>query len=508
MTIQTESHLKAGTSAAIAAVVIVVIALATLIAAPSMSSVWGEATDPTISAAADAAPSTSATPTGDVTRATVTVTGMSFSPSQVDVPLGNDLELTIINDGTVSHDIVFESGAASSLLTPGTSETIEVGPILYDQEAWCSVPGHRQMGMRLMVNATGSESPVSAPSTTSPERLSVAATSASVPMDALLDSAASTDPYPAVLPPLMEETTRRYTFEVTETNEVLAQGTTRELWTFNGTSPGPVLHGRVGDKFIVTLENNGTMGHSIDFHAGDVSPDLPMRTIEPGESLVYEFTAHRSGIWMYHCSTMPMSLHIGNGMFGAVIIEPDDLPEVDQSYVLIQSEVYVAAPLSTEVANEGDAPTVDGHHSSAGPVENGTGTRAAHTGAAQVDGSADTLMAFNGRPFQYDAHPLTVQTGDRVRMWILDVGPDAALSFHVVGAQFDTVWTEGAYSLVRGQAANEGTEGETGAQVLPLLAAQGGFIEFVPREAGRYTFVNHIMTLAERGAHGTLVVHD
>ena len=68
-----------------------------------------------------------------------------------------------------------------------------------------------------------------------------------------------------------------------------------------------------------------------------------MRTIAPGESLLYKFTATRAGIWMYHCSTMPMSAHIANGMFGTVVIEPDDLPEVDKSYVLAQSEFYLGA---------------------------------------------------------------------------------------------------------------------------------------------------------------------
>ena len=105
--------------------------------------------------------------------------------------------------------------------------------------------------------------------------------------------------------------------------------------------PGPTLHGRIGDTFVVTLVNHGTVGHSIDFHAGEVAPDGPMRTIAPGASLTYRFTADRAGAWLYHCSTMPMSAHIAAGMHGAVVIEPKGLPDVDRSYVLVQSEVYV-----------------------------------------------------------------------------------------------------------------------------------------------------------------------
>ena len=77
-------------------------------------------------------------------------------------------------------------------------------------------------------------------------------------------------------------------------------------WTFNGQSPGPTLHGRVGDIFDITLVNEGSIGHSIDFHAGSLAPEGPMRTIEPGQRLTYRFTATRAGAWLYHCSTMPI----------------------------------------------------------------------------------------------------------------------------------------------------------------------------------------------------------
>jgi len=80
-----------------------------------------------------------------------------------------------------------------------------------------------------------------------------------------------------------------------------------------------------GDVFEVTLVNDGTIGHSIDLHAGALAPDQPMRTVEPGRSLTFQFTATRGGIWMYHCSSMPTSGHIANGIFGVVIIDPPGL---------------------------------------------------------------------------------------------------------------------------------------------------------------------------------------
>ncbi|MBD4651891.1 multicopper oxidase domain-containing protein, partial [Xanthomonas citri pv. citri] len=92
---------------------------------------------------------------------------------------------------------------------------------------------------------------------------------------------------------------------------------------------------RIGDEMRVHLVNRGTMGHSLDFHAGTVSPTRVMRTIAPGQELDYNFTLHRAGIWLYHCSTAPMSAHIAAGMFGAVIVPPHDLPRADREFYLV-----------------------------------------------------------------------------------------------------------------------------------------------------------------------------
>ena len=135
----------------------------------------------------------------------------------------------------------------------------------------------------------------------------------------------------------------RRTLTVRDVEREVAPGVTQRLWTFDGTAPGPVLHGRSGTSSRSPWSTTGTVGHSIDFHAGALAPDEPMRTIPPGESLTYRFTATRSGIWMYHCSTMPMSVHIANGMFGAVVIDPPRPAAVDREYVLVQSELYLGA---------------------------------------------------------------------------------------------------------------------------------------------------------------------
>ncbi|WP_239022369.1 hypothetical protein [Raineyella fluvialis] len=175
-----------------------------------------------------------------------------------------------------------------------------------------------------------------------------------------------------------------------------------------------------------------------------------------------------------------MSLHIANGMYGAVVIDPPDLPPVDQEYLLVQGEQYY--------------------------------------GPAGAPGNADKIAArtpdavvFNGYPNQYDRTPLTAKAGQRVRIWVLDAGPNESLAFHVVGAQFDSVWKEGGWLLRCGQAPGQASgactkPGIGGSQTLDLLASQGGFVELSPPAAGHYSVVNHEMTLAERGAHGVLAV--
>jgi nitrite reductase (NO-forming) len=256
----------------------------------------------------------------------------------------------------------------------------------------------------------------------------------------------------------------------------VAPGTTQRLWTYDGSVPGPTLRGRVGDRFVITLVNDGTMGHSIDFHAGERAPDEVMRTIPPGGRLVYRFTAERAGVWMYHCSTMPMTAHIAAGLFGAVVIEPRDLAPVDRSFLLVQSELYL-------------------------------GPEGAEVDADKASAEEPDLVVFNGYANQYDHRPLRVRSGDRVRIWVLDAGPNRATSFHVVGGQLDATYAEGAW-LLRDGGGSGGGGGDGGAQSLALAPSQGGFVELSLTEPGDYPFVSHVMVDAERGAHGILRVTD
>ena len=247
---------------------------------------------------------------------------------------------------------------------------------------------------------------------------------------------------------------------------------------------GPVLHGKLGDVFEITLENNGSMGHSLDFHAGMVSPDNTMKTIAPGEKLTYRFEATGSGIWLYHCSTAPMSLHMAAGMYGAVIIDPPDLEPVDHEYVMVQNETYLTDTGQTAA----------------------DGNKLAEVSSDGIAAGTPSLTMFNGHATQYVNQPLEVKTGERVRIWLLAAGPSKGMSFHVVGSQFDTVDKEGGYLLRDGR----DPYGESGghSQALDLDSAQGGFVEMQFREPGTYTFVNHRFAEMERGAMGHIKVTD
>lgn len=428
-------------------------------------------------------------PDAPVMTVHVEAADMHFTPAVIEVPVGTRLVVELANtDASQVHDLVFANGVGSQRLAPGGTQTLDVGVITGNLDGWCSVVGHRQMGMTLTVAAvegdtsaapgegdgTGGAAPGEGgighdghvPAPGSGIDLTAAPGPGFTPADAVLPP----------LPPSTGPTTHRVTLTVEDTQVEVAPGVTQTLWTYNGTAPGPVLHGRVGDTFEVTLVNSASMGHSVDFHAGSLAPNEPMRTIAPGESLTYTFTASRAGIWMYHCSTMPMTAHIANGMYGAVVIEPQGLPAVDRSYVVVQGEYYLGDHAGGEVDT------------------------------AKIAAREPDLVVFNGYANQYVFSPLSASVGERVRVWVLDAGIERATSFHVVGGQFDVVWAEGAYLLggAGGGAPADGMAG--GSQALALSPAQGGFVELVFPEAGTYPFVSHYMIDAEAGAQGRFEV--
>jgi len=415
------------------------------------------------------------TPTGNTVNATITVEGLRFVPDTVDVTPGDRLVITLDNTADQVHDLVLATGQTTGRIAARAKGTLDAGIVAGPIEGWCSIAGHRAQGMVFHVTAGGASAGGhqhggGQSKHTGSGNDAVPDYSARLPADFKAFDAALP---PAPASPDGGPMTHRHTFTVKEQVMQVGAGVTQRRLTFNGQVPGPVLRGKVGDTFEITLVNDGTMSHSLDFHAGITPPDKAMRSINPGESLVYTFKAQHSGIWLYHCSTSPMSLHLAAGMHGAVIIDPPGLPAVDREYAIVASEVYLGP--------EGGEPNTD-----------------------KIAAKTPDLMTFNGVAFQYHQQPLKAKVGERVRFWVMAAGPSLPTPFHVVGLQFDQVFFEGAWTL--GGPGQIGNAWSGGSQALGLQPAQGGFVECVASEPGHYVFVSHSFADMEKGAHGVLEV--
>ena len=471
--------------------------------AVAMAFLLGFAVNPSALNLPSVSSSGSVAATGQTTTVQVKATSnYRFTPAEVEVPAGNRLVVEVTNDDEgMTHDLTFDNGATTGIINPGETKTVDAGVITADQEGYCSVAGHRALGMVFKVKATGaSANQVAqgghnhgstgthnhAASGSTPTLMTVA--NSKINMSAAPGSGYKyrdpNIPAPNTAEKVNGKTVRKVTLEVEEVDREVAPGVTVHMWTFNGQNMAPILRGKVGDVFEITLINNGTMGHSLDFHAGMVSPDNTMKTIAPGERLVYRFEAKAAGIWLYHCGTAPLSLHMTQGMYGAVIIDPADMDQVDHEYVMVQGEAYLHDTGKT--ASDGN--------------------KLAENSPELIAAGTPTLTMFNGHATQYKAKPLQVKKGERIRVWVMAAGPNLGTSFHVVGSQFDTVYKEGGYLMRRGADAFGSRDGHS--QALDLAPAQGGFVEMKFLESGTYMFVNHSFSEMERGAAGKIVVTD
>ncbi len=273
----------------------------------------------------------------------------------------------------------------------------------------------------------------------------------------------------ATLPPLISTgDTVSLTITATDATIEIASGVSYQAWTFDGTVPGPILHVRQGQTVNVTFVNHGEMSHSIDFHAAQVLPDVAYRSINPGQSLSFSFVARTAGAFLYHCGTPPVLLHIGNGMYGAIIVDPDPpLPAAEASYVLVQGEWYtrqVNANLMTGDYNK-------------------------------MMAMAPDEVVFNGAASQYKDHPLQAKAGQRIRLYVVNAGPNLTSAFHVIGAIFSDVYPDG-----------DPTHALTGVSTYGIAPGEGAVFDLVIPQSGSYPFVDHSMRDMMLGAVGVITV--
>jgi len=282
---------------------------------------------------------------------------------------------------------------------------------------------------------------------------------------------------PEVPPPITRTHASRVKveMEVTETIKELADGVNYTFWTFGDEVPGPFVRVREGDLVEFTLHNHPSskVPHNIDLHSvtgpgGGAEATL----IAPGKSATFEFRALSPGLYVYHCATAPVGLHVANGMYGLILVEPKEgLPAVDREYYVMQSEFYT----------DGDF------------MEKGLRTFNQNKALQEIP----DYVVFNGAVNALNGdNALQAAVGETVRLFLGNGGPNLTSSFHVIGEIFDRVYTEG------GIEANQ-----RNVQTTAIPAGGSAMVEFEVAVPGAYKLVDHAIFRAfNKGAVGTLNV--
>ncbi|MFC4353037.1 copper-containing nitrite reductase [Fodinicurvata halophila] len=272
-----------------------------------------------------------------------------------------------------------------------------------------------------------------------------------------------------------EPATVQVELETIELEAHLSNNSTFRFWTFNGTVPGPMIRVRVGDTVEVTMKNadDSWMMHNVDFHAATgPGGGAEATTAAPGETKKVTFKALNPGIYVYHCAVPPVALHIANGMYGMILVEPEEgLPPVDREFYVMQGEIY---------------------------TEEAFGTSGLLTESYEkLLNERPEFFVMNGHVGALtDHYPLKAQVGESVRIFYGSGGPNYSAAFHVIGEIFDRVHPYG--SLTSPPLEN----------VQTAMVPAGGAImtEFTTQVPGTYVLVDHALSRAERGLAGHLIV--
>jgi nitrite reductase (NO-forming) len=263
--------------------------------------------------------------------------------------------------------------------------------------------------------------------------------------------------------------------DVVEKTARIADSVDYAVWTFGGSVPGKFIRVREGDvvELHLTVDAKATMPHNIDLHAvtgpgGGAKASLTL----PGHESVFTFAAMNPGLYVYHCATSPVPMHMANGMYGMILVEPKGgLPRVDREYYVMQSEFYTKGKFG-----EPGLQTLD--------MDKGIEER-------------PTYVVFNGAVGALTGdRALQAKVGERVRIFFGDAGPNLTSSFHVIGEVFDNVYTDGGSTV-------------TQHNVQTTLVPAGGstIVEFGVEKPGDLVLVDHAIFRAfNKGALGLLHV--
>lgn len=262
--------------------------------------------------------------------------------------------------------------------------------------------------------------------------------------------------------------------EILEEEGTMTDGVTYIYWTFGGSVPGSFIRTRVGDEVEFTLKNHpdNKLPHNIDLHAvtgpgGGATSSF----VAPGHEVTFSFKTLNPGLYVYHCATAPVGMHIANGMYGLILVEPEGgLPKVDKEYYIMQGDFYTKG-------------------------ENGQPGLQPFDMRKAVEEDADYVV-FNGKVGALTGdNAITAKVGETVRLYVGNGGPNLVSSFHVIGEIFDRVNIEG------GSAINENV------QTTLIPAGGAAIVEFKVDVPGTFIIVDHsIFRAFNKGALGMLKV--
>ncbi|MCH8087803.1 MAG: nitrite reductase, copper-containing [Chloroflexi bacterium] len=281
---------------------------------------------------------------------------------------------------------------------------------------------------------------------------------------------------PPQVPPPIERDERALVKVELETREVvgtLSNGVEFEYWTFNGTVPGPIIRVRQGDTVELTLRNaeDSKLPHSIDLHAvTGPGGGATVTQVMPGEAKTFQFKALNPGVFVYHCATPVVAHHIAQGMYGLIIVEPEQgFARVDKEFYVMQGEVYTQGRFGDK------------------------GLQAFDFGKMMDEEPA--YVVFNGCVgCVTDENALQATVGETVRIYFGVGGPNLGSSFHIIGEFFDEVHQEGAAEAVH--------------DLQTTFVPPGGatWVDFAVEVPGTYLLVDHSLARLQKGAAGHLVV--
>jgi nitrite reductase (NO-forming) len=389
--------------------------------------------------------------------------------------VGDTIEITISSGEGAQHDIVFPAlNVASTKFDKSTGATkvrfkvTRAGSFEY----YCTISGHRQIGMEGKLEVAGGAT--AATGATKPASKS---TVKAISVEAARAGAVSVAMNPNAVPAAIQRRapqTVTYRIETVELDGRLDDGTTFTYWTFDKKVPGPMLRVRKGDMVNLTLANakDSKMVHSIDLHA-TTGPGggAAFLQVPPGEEKTISFKAMNPGLYVYHCATPSVAEHISAGMYGMILVEPENgLPRVDKEFYVMQGDIYTKHQHGTK-----------GHQ----PFDHDK------LAAEQPD-----YFVFNGTIGSLTKeHKMQAAVGETVRIYFGVGGPNKISSFHVIGEIFDRVYTEASTSAPR-----------ENVQTTSVPPGGAAIVEFKVEYPGKYVLVDHALSRAGKGLLGVLEV--